>query len=329
MIFITPVDVSPGTTGSWQDVDVSAYIPADATGVVFHIENTSSTYKKVSWRNNGSTDDRDIYFGGYSHIWAGIGVDANRVAEIYISSTSVKIYLVGYYADDAAFFTNAVDKSLASSGSWIDIDISSDTGGDTAIGAVFETHSGQSTADYGFRKNGSTDDRRAGSGYYNNASIIGVDSSEICEGYTASTAKDFYLVGYILSDSTFITNATDLSLGSTGSYIDLSALPAGAIGGYIEIYMTSTYNAALRKNGSAEDIYRDANWEHVWAIVECDGDRIIEGKIENVAVDFFLIGYPTAATSTSIKSWNGLAKASIKSINGLAIASVKSINGLE
>ena len=32
--------------------------------------------------------------------------------------------------------------------------------------------------------------------------------------------------------------------------------------------------------------------------------------------------------ATSIKSWNGLAKASIKSINGLAIASIKSINGL-
>jgi len=33
-------------------------------------------------------------------------------------------------------------------------------------------------------------------------------------------------------------------------------------------------------------------------------------------------------TTTSIKSFNGLAKASIKSINGLAIASVKSVNGL-
>lgn len=32
--------------------------------------------------------------------------------------------------------------------------------------------------------------------------------------------------------------------------------------------------------------------------------------------------------TTSIKSWNGLAKASIKSINGLAIASVKEINDL-
>jgi hypothetical protein len=33
-------------------------------------------------------------------------------------------------------------------------------------------------------------------------------------------------------------------------------------------------------------------------------------------------------TTTSIKSFNGLAKASIKSINGLAIGSVKSVNGL-
>jgi len=37
----------------------------------------------------------------------------------------------------------------------------------------------------------------------------------------------------------------------------------------------------------------------------------------------------TEGGGSSIKSWNGLAKASIKSINGLAIASVKSINGLE
>lgn len=37
---------------------------------------------------------------------------------------------------------------------------------------------------------------------------------------------------------------------------------------------------------------------------------------------------PTTVTVTSIKTFDGLAKASIKTVNGLAIASVKNINGL-
>ena len=101
------------------------------------------------------------------------------------------------------FFTDAVNKSLGTTGSYQDVDISSDTGGDTAIGAIFtvnnDSGSGADKA-YGLRKNGSTDDfYYEPRGDQSNIHIIGVDGSEIAEMKIENIAIDLYLTGYITS----------------------------------------------------------------------------------------------------------------------------------
>lgn len=292
--WITPVEVTPGTPNAWIDVDVSGSVPAGATGVILHITTASVQYYGV--RKNGSTDDRALNTP-YSrlHLWAAIGVDANRILEAYVGNTTdVDIWLVGYFGSDSVFFTNAVDKSLGSTGSWLDIDISADTGGDTAIGAIFEAIGPPAT--FGFRKNGSSDDRGSLFIWRHVWSVIGVDGSEICEGKISDLSVDFFLVGYIKSDATFNINATDLSLASTGAWTDLTALPGGATGGFIECCEPG-YNRSfgLRKNGSSENIYLEMGCQHTWGLVECDASQIIEGEISATDMDFFLVGYATAA----------------------------------
>ena len=59
----------------------------------------------------------------------------------------------------------------------------------------------------------------------------------------------------------------------------------------------------LRKNGSAEDIYKGA-WDSgtPFPITECDGSQIVEGKIADTNSDFWLWGYfglPNGATVTA------------------------------
>lgn len=291
---ITPTEFVPGGTGSWRDMDVSSVVPEGATGVILHIENTYGLGRYVGVRKNGSSDNRHPDIRGGSHLWAMIGVDTNRVFEAYVESTTyINIYIVGYTKSGVTFKTNADDKSLSTTGSWQDIDCSTEA--PSAIGLIFETYS-TAVKEYGFRKNGSSDNRHDDVDYIV-WSVIGCDTSQICEGYIEGAEADFFLVGYIADGCTFNTNATNVSLGTAGSWLDLLALPSGANMGFIEVKNTSTtqYNYGLRKNGSSEDIYKDAR-RHPWAIVECDESRLIEGKIENTDVDFFVVGYSTAVT---------------------------------
>jgi len=292
---ITPTEVTPGLTG-WQVVDVSGSIPVGATGVILHYENFNTT-SDVGLRKNGSTDERYLATYAHSHSWAMIGVDGDRIFEARIGDTGDdRIYLVGYTKAGVTFKTNADDMSLGDTGSWQPIDCSTEA--PSAIGLIFDIANAGGSADGGFRKNGSSDDRHTDFHYHSDlGAIIGCDGEQICEGYIQNTDIDFFLVGYITDGCTFNTNATDVSLGSTGEYLDLTALPdENPNMGFIEVSSTSGYMYGLRKNGQSGgyyDIYQDA-YDHPWAIVECDANRVIEGKIESTSVDFFVVGYSIA-----------------------------------
>jgi len=299
---ITPTEITAGSANAWVDMDASGSVPAGATGVILHVVNNSFFYRYIGLRKNGSSDDRHPDMYSTSHFWAMIGIDANRVFEAYVESTTdIDIYVVGYTMSGVTFKTNADNKSITTGG-WKDIDCSTEA--PSATGLIFEVIS---TAQYefGFRKNGSSDDRHFDVEYhYCFCAVIGCDNSQICEGYIENNVVDFYLVGYITDGCTFNTNATDVSLGSAGSYIDLSALPSGANFGLIEVCSTLNYDYGLRKNGESGgyyDIYEKAHY-HPWAIVECDASQLIEGKIVNTDVDFFVVGYSTAVTLTEKSS---------------------------
>lgn len=292
---ITPVEVTPGTADDWIDVDVSGNIASGATGVVLHWETT--TAYALGFRKNGSTDNRTQTSFTATHGWVAFGVDASRIFEAYVGhTTNVNVWLVGYTVAGVTFATNAADKSLGTTGSWIDIDCSSEA--PSAIGLLFEVTASTSSVIYGIRENGSTDTRTGFVQSHNSfMAVYGCDGSQLVEGNINSTDIDFWLVGYITDGCTLNTNATDLSLGSTGAWTDLSALPANANMGFIQVVSGGAQiNYGLRKNGSSEDIYRLSTW-YPFGIVECDSSQIIEGQIANVGCDFFLTGYSTAVAA--------------------------------
>ena len=152
---------------------------------------------------------------------------------------SVDIWLVGYTHDGVTFFTNAPDKSLGVTSAWTDIDVSADTGADTAIGVIIEYLDNAGTGHFGLRMNGSTDNRVLRQ-LAHPWTIVGVDANEVFEGQVTDLGDDFFLAGYVTSGAVFKTNADDISLSTTGAYtdIDISGLTGAdtATGAFIEVF---------------------------------------------------------------------------------------------
>lgn len=289
----TPVDKSLGTTGTWQDIDLSGDVPIDATGAIFRVVNGGSIDRSYGLRKNGSTDDRYEDLRGYKQQYAIIGLDANRKCEGKIEGTYLDFFLIGYTEEDATFFTNASDKSIATLTTWTDIDLSSDIAVGS-VAAIFEVVNGSiSYQNFGLRKNGSTDNRHTDAfGHHHSFIIVGVDANRKCEGYIETSDVDFYLLGYLTMGQAE-TNAINKSLGSTGSYVDIDEsanAPSGATGIFGELSSTDAYKYATRKNGTSFDYYEDCQL-HDSLMAGVDANKKWEGKIESTNVDFFTLGY--------------------------------------
>ena len=300
--FLNGIDVTPGTTGQWTDVDVSSHIPSGSTGVVVKINNTSSA-SRGEVRKNGSSDDFGYYLGGNNGRFALVGVDANRVFEAYIANSNVEIILVGYTDESCVFFDNAIEKTI-STGSWQDIDASGDISSEaTGVICLLINTSGSTNYSAGIRKNGSSDEFTYGDIYKGarfNYQLCGVDASRIFESRIENSAVEVYLVGYTKSPITFLTNGIDKSLSQTNEWTDIdvtSETEAEADG--VIIFMKNTSSSSqgrsdVRKNGSSDD---DSPMLLFYAgccaagLCGMDSGQVFEGYIAITNIDFYLIGY--------------------------------------
>jgi hypothetical protein len=310
--FITPVALTTSSSAAWTDIDVSANVPVGAVGVILRLEKTAVVGMALGFRKNGSTDNRTNAFSTNSandgHIGILVGLDANRIFEYYIGNVSNAVLtLVGYFDGGAVFFDNAVDKSTATTGSYVDVDISADTGGDTAIAAIVEAlSSGPTSRTLFLRKNGSTDDIPGENFGARLWGVVGVDGSEIFEQRINSAVTDLFLVGYFTSGVVLHTNMVSRVTATVGSYEDVAALDAGAVGGIYWANNASAttvydYDLALRKNGAADDIYRGVPHQGYY-YVECDGSGVVDQKIEDANIDLFELGYFLSTVAPAFSS---------------------------
>jgi len=114
---------------------------------------------------------------------------------------------------------------------------------------------------------------------------------------------DHFLVGYTESPVTFNVDWDDVSLGITSSWedIDVTAETSASANGVFIYHLASAgwHDTYIRENGSTDD--RTANgllFVDTFEFGGCglDGDNIFEGWIENVACDFFVVGYTEVGT---------------------------------
>lgn len=315
---VTLTELTGITAGSFQDVDLDSFVtrPAGATGVVVLIHNPSALDYSSDVRTNGSTDSQaSTHQAGTWKPYA-VKVASDGIVEVNISNTALKVYVRDFFGDESVFFTNGVSKSPASSLSYLDQDISTDTGADTAIGAYLKLHSVGGTRLTHVRKNGSTDDRATSCD--NTLAVVGVDASEIFEIYVNDIDMDCYLMGYCKSGATFNTNLTDKSTGTTGSYVTADTLDSGKSHGAYEFHNTAGgVDSWLRKNGAADDIYDAPCVQHAWNIVEGDASRVVSGKVSATTGDWYQAAqFDAAVASGSGRLVNGCL------VNGLLLGSL-------
>jgi len=315
MVLLDRVNKSPAV-GSWQTVDVSGNISIGMTGVLLEVINIGETQYEWGIRKKGSSDDIKSKIAPISHTWAMIGADDAKCFETYISNAEVQVWLVGFTRFGVQFLTNKVDKTPQLT-DWQDVDCSADVEGNAANGLIFMVKNINADAlrQYGVRKKGSTDAFAVGRpGYLNIAAgdvqflLIGCDANQVCQ-FRGSVIADLklYLIGYAWNGMEFSTNATEKSLTSYGSYtdVDCAALSAESAWAIVQVNCNDrgAQYAALRENGSSEDIYRPITygaWKPQHLI-----SQSFEGKVEGEDVDFWVVGWvkQTALTNLTVYGW--------------------------
>lgn len=315
---VTPVNVSPGTTGSFVDVDVTANVanPGNLCGVILELR-ASAGGLTCGVRKNGSTDSILIAMPGIGHLYVFVGVDAGDIFEVNSSSSNVQVWLVGeVLASEGGSLTNRVEFTNSTTTTWEDQDISGQTGADTALVAfLILRRDSTSVGNLNVRCNGSTDNRTvsagatttgAGSGW---GMAVAVDGSEIFESRDAVTGNlgRFGLMGWLKANATGFTNAKDYSTGTTGSYVDTD-LSADVPAGNSQVFAQFTGlngSVGIRNNGyTADDHYADIR-QGTGVYTELDSGRVCEQKIETTAADLWLHAYANVPGTTYTEAGSG------------------------
>jgi len=128
--FTTPGDIAHSTDTSWEDVDLTAHVGANAgnvAGVYLFIECTGQL--QVGVRKNGSSDTFVGDIRNNHGMFVAIGVDGDDIFELYQEdNTKTAVYLWGYWTnDEAEFLTDAQDVTPGSANTWTN----------TALGGYF------------------------------------------------------------------------------------------------------------------------------------------------------------------------------------------------
>ncbi|MGQ9676543.1 MAG: hypothetical protein ACUVX1_12850 [Chloroflexota bacterium] len=92
-----PAETSPTTASTWEDWNLSAYIPAGAKYAAVFIRSNSSTAYYGMVRKKGDTSiTNTVYLRYYAIVNMLVELDANRVCQRYATNTSLKFGVVGY-----------------------------------------------------------------------------------------------------------------------------------------------------------------------------------------------------------------------------------------
>lgn len=93
-------DYTPTTASTWEDWDISGIVPVGTKYVLVHMSNTANNSWNYGARKNGSSLNRIVNLGPYSHANWTTEVDENRVIEIYGTRdppTSNYFNILGYW----------------------------------------------------------------------------------------------------------------------------------------------------------------------------------------------------------------------------------------
>jgi len=339
--FQEPADFgAPGSFYTWNTYDLDSYIGglgSDVTGVMVRSYCTSTGSNAASGaRKQGSTDTWLLYqnsSGGFA--WWTVGVDSNHQFQLYFAGSGVNrtyFQLCGYTKTGVTMSTNAPVVWGGTGGVWTTRDLSAYIASGS-VGVYFTTVGTTSTPAYysDVRCYGAATSQYASSaaGY---TEWVGVDGSRrVQQNCSASAGYGSYvrLMGYCTDGATFyVDSVTETPAGTTGWQDLSSALPSGAIGGFLQIIHSSTsvLGAGARKNTSS-DAFRYIR-SNTGAFVACHTDQVIEGYRADSRVSYHLLGYATAGGIVNVATVDAVTKANLATIDGVQKNSIMTLDGI-
>ncbi|NQW22663.1 MAG: hypothetical protein HQ475_04365 [SAR202 cluster bacterium] len=304
-------DISLVTTGSWQDIDLSAAVPAGAAGAIVEVVNagTVGTYSGMvrgkNDTNNYMADPLNGLVYPSSHRWQVVAIDSNRTIQGYIENADIDFKLLGYtIGSDPAYFTVPSDITPGTTAAWTTVDVSAYVDAD-ADGVILLIDNIENTArNYGIREVGSsfsTTTRKSGP-YENTMYMVGIDGSNQFDAYIENSNVKVYLVGQTKGSVVYYTDdvaVTDPTLGSWQQLdADINVAPAvssDAVGLLFWAENTDAavdYRASFRDGDSTDDwngdIQRDT---HLQAAVGLTTANVWDEFIEHAAINVSVAGY--------------------------------------
>ena len=276
-------DISVTTSGSWQDIDLTSYVPSTADGVIVELINTDNSTHRAFVR--GKEDTRDYMDGNQdgrlrnrTHRWQMVKLDSNKTIQGYVNDTTVRFKLLGYTTgDDPDYFTVPPDVTPATTSAWTTVDVSSHVDAD-AGGVILLVYSeSEQDREYAIREVGSSDtyDEVGLRRYQSTMHVVGLNASKEFEAWIEHSSLRLYLVAQTKGRFTYYVDdivVADPSLGSWQTMdADDYAIPAAA-GGLIMSVESDDYGIMTFRHGGGFD-----NWGPLSTNV--DSDMLVQAPV--------------------------------------------------
>jgi hypothetical protein len=121
--FNTPLDVTPTTKQVWTPTDVSAFVDADADGVILFISSEHKDPKKYAVREIGSSfSNTGLKLFDYSNSMYFVGIDSANQFDVWVEELDIKIYLVAQTKGSVVYYVNDLAVTDPATGSFEAID---------------------------------------------------------------------------------------------------------------------------------------------------------------------------------------------------------------
>jgi hypothetical protein len=305
--FSSPGNVMHSTDDSWEDIDMTAYLGADAGNVagVYGMVQFVGTPIDFGTRKNGNTTDTDKGRGSNnSGIMFAAGLDSNDIFEAYSSDASkTAVYPWGYWRGDgeAEFLDTFQDVTPGTGAVWTNTPMGSYFTGTVQVVFLLFVNTGGELRKWGCQDVNGPD--RFGYAPETFGYEVGVArcTSEACEIYINSTTNTtVHLIGGITSGFTKFDDTFDIT-NTDGPYEDIDMSGDASVGDKAFIYhyhdgtgedLDLATKCMIRKDGQSWDQY--GLWHGRRAVPRIGGmnssSRIAEVKAEDAAVDLYIFG---------------------------------------
>lgn len=304
MIFLTdPVQLTGLSSGSWQTKDISAIVPAGATGVILHVH-MNDTGTTCQFRMHDSSDNYVTNAGTmvYRRYISFVGLNAGREFDYYIGSTNVLIWVVAYTTTDGGYFSLAQEVTVTGTG-WqtYTAPVGVPAGAKAVLVNVQNTTAaglqlGTRATDYA----GNIITNTSG-GHTHFWHIVPLNGSNQFDVYVpnSTTYGKIYVMGYLTSGN-FTSSYGSINTGVAGSYVDYDVtawrtprpLTTGVL---VQSYGAAyNYNVNVRRhNSSVTTPYTNAYGDYYQSqfAVALGSDNIFEYQVSNTGQDFLLLGF--------------------------------------